>query len=76
MTITKDAPTFLGYEIVCNNFTRCVGHQPCRMYRNSNCRGGGEQMPKRTGERSRADYFVKRRKSSSNTKQRKATSGK
>ena len=71
---TKTQPTFLGFNIVCNDFTHCVGHQPCRLYRNNNRRGGGEQMPKRTGERSRAGYFVKRR--SSNTKQKEATRGK
>ena len=27
---------FLGFPLVCNEFTTCTGHQPCRLYRNRN----------------------------------------
>ena len=63
---TKTQPTFLGFNIVCNDFTHCVGHQPCRLYRNRNYFHGSDNVPRRDGKhlaRAAANTRAKRARS-------------
>jgi hypothetical protein len=47
------SPTFLGFEIVCDNFDKCHAHRSCRNFR------AGQKEPKKPD---RNEYIRKYRK--------------